>query len=195
MKPSDQALNECCIRCEEFTGDEVRTELPLILALARNHALRRVRGYSPPARWSSDDWNAELVQIATLAVLEAETSYNPSLGVPLESFAYRQARNALRTFIRRELRWARRVTGFPEEDETGNPRELGDETARTDYQHIEQCLDWDCTLARLQESDRRLLQQIALGKSEREIAQSLGISQPAVHKRLQRIRKLIDEWW
>lgn len=194
MKPSDQALNECCIRCEEFTGDEVRTELPLILALARNHALRRVRGYSPPARWSSDDWNAELVQVATLAVLEAETSYNPTLGVPLESFAYRQARNALRTFIRRELRLASRVTGFPEEDETGNPRELGDETALTDYQHIEQRLDWDCTLARLQEVDRWLLNQIALDKSEREIAKSLGISQPAVHKRLQRIRKLIDDW-
>lgn len=171
------------------------TDLPPALARAREHALHRYQGYLPPARWCSEDWNAELFQIATLAVLEAEVNYDSTSDIPLEVFAYKKAKSALWTFVRRELRWAKRLISFHEGNEPDKVWEPIDDTSMMGYQHTEQCLDLDYMLARLPEADRRLLLQIALGMSEREIAKRQGLSQPGIHKRLRRIRKQIQEWW
>jgi len=171
------------------------TDLPLALARARKRALHRYQGYLPPPHWCSEDWHAELFQIATLAVLEAELNYDSTSDIPLEVFAYKKAKSALWTFVRRELRWAKRLVSFHESNEPDEIGEPIDDTGMMEYQHTEQCLDLDCMLARLPEADRLLLLQIALGMSEREIAKREGLSQPGIHKRLQRIRKHIQEWW
>jgi DNA-binding CsgD family transcriptional regulator len=106
----------------------------------------------------------------------------------------RQAGNALKRFRRQEFRYYSRAEALVVMDEDGEwvEREIEDREASDALEAVLEQADRERFLvalrARLNGRERWVLAARLAGKTEAEIARALGISQPAVAYRLQKIR-------
>jgi len=150
--------------------------------------LKRIRRWRGPPRWSRWEWLEEIEAEVTIATLEARRDFNAARGVPWEAFLRLRIMNAALARYRREWTYAlHRVQGAalePAARDDGPPWE----TAAKLITEV---------LGQLPDQDMWLIEGLFWeGKSESELAESLGISQQAVNKRkrtiFQYLRRLIE---
>jgi DNA-directed RNA polymerase specialized sigma24 family protein len=150
--------------------------------------LKRIRRWRGPPRWSRSQWLEEIEAEVAAAILEARRDFNAARGVPWEAFLRLRIMSAALARYRREWTYAlHRVQGAtlePAARDDGPPWETA---ARLIAQALGQLPDQDIWLI------EGLFWE---GKSEAELAESLGISQQAVNKRKRTIfrdlRRLIE---
>ncbi len=153
--------------------------------------LELARRWRCPPHWQPKDWREELTAVAWAALWEGLCNEICS-----ESELQRFVVAALMRRYREEwnfgIRW---VQPTEEDDDEGEPGWDLWEWASTESKEVEDEteVNWLAilirqTLTQLSEEDRYLIERRFWdGATEREIASELGISQPAVHKRLKRI--------
>lgn len=152
----------------------------------------RAKLWRCPAHWQPNDWQEELLAIAWAAFWEGMSS-----GIKSETELQRFIMASLMRRYRDEwnygIRWAISLS----EDQDGEEQEEDTEhsfVAAKQYEHEKEST-WlkmviRDALMRLPEDERYLIErQFWDGATETELARELGISQPAVHKRLKRTLK------
>ncbi|MFA0730574.1 MAG: hypothetical protein LKKZDAJK_000838 [Candidatus Fervidibacter sp.] len=154
--------------------------------------LNRAKRWRTPPNWAPDDWQEELLAVAWAALWEAL-----SQGIREEAPLRRFIMAALMRRYREEWNFGTRWVVLTSNEDNGEM----DEDSDTDY--LDKFGEWDANtvnedttwvaliirraLERLSEEERYLLERKFWDMAtEREIAKELGISQPAVHKRLKR---------
>ncbi len=167
-------------------------------------SLEKARRWRCPPHWQPDDWREELLAVAWAALWEGLNS-----GIRSEEKLRRFVVAALMKRYRDEWNYGTRWVQAPsqrnndEDDGSENGWDLWDwvETEIEEGED-EQEVNWLAMVVRqalsnLSEEERYLIQRKFWdGATEREIAKELGISQPAVHKRIQqaleRLRKILE---
>jgi RNA polymerase sigma factor (sigma-70 family) len=170
-------------------------DLPFDLQRAARVAAAYARRHYRPPAYSADYWGQESLQIAALAVWRAAEHYTPQHGVSRELYAYLCARRALYKEYERLCQLYERETPFPTDPETGAEIEVEDRTA---CDAVASLLCWDAlarALERLEATDLWLVEQVwMLERSQLAVARELGVSQPTLSRRLERIRKQLRAW-
>lgn len=145
------------------------------------------------------EWREDCEQIAWLTALEAEDTYSSqpqqlNEDSNIHRLIYLQSKIlvALKREWRQEIRWRQRVTCCPESDNV--EMKFSDQQAEKDILSTEVHVDFEYFLRelknRLDELDWFIIQQMANGNTQNEIANSLGITQSAVCQRLTKIRNI-----
>ena len=165
--------------------------------------LRRVRHWQAPPRWSSREWIEEATAQGYASACEAWNTFDFTKGGDVAAFVQGRVMAGILSLYRREWAYARRVMseerillGFntessPAEEAIHPLREVGERRSRP--RNFSPSLVWDnydlqSYLADLAFEDQELLRQVFWERrSESEIARVLGISQPALNKRKQRV--------
>ena len=92
------------------------TDSEVALESTRIVAIRHANHWSVPPGWRTRVWRDEIAAIASLAILEAKSRFNPGRGVSIEAFAYIRAVGAIRTRHRREWAYGSHRKGFTDCD-------------------------------------------------------------------------------
>ncbi|MCS7187978.1 MAG: sigma-70 family RNA polymerase sigma factor [Armatimonadota bacterium] len=158
-------------------------------------SLEQARRWRCPPHWQPDEWREELIAVAWAALWEGLDS-----GICSEQKLQRFIVAALMKRYRDEWNYGVRWTQMPskqKEDDDGEGENgwdlwdwVGSETEDLDNQ---QEINWLAmvirqAISRLTEEERYLIERKFWdGATERELAKELGISQPAVNKRLKQI--------
>jgi len=166
---------------------QVLCDLPEPLQWAVHRAVARCQPQNIP-RLYANDWLEELYHEAIVAALEAQRRYDSSKGCSLYSWGLQVIGHRLQVFCDGVWAAARRECDYPCDEETGEEVEFPDPCATDE---IEESLLESVVREALQELGG-LDAQIGVWYlfeelSEREIAKRLGVSQPAVSKRLKGI--------
>jgi len=163
-------------------------DLPPELQRAVHHCVAQCRPHIAPRPYTSD-WHEELYHEAAYAACRAEATYDPDRGGSLYQWGVRVIGQHLKRFCDRVWASAKRECDPPRDEETGEAVEYEDPAAQEPFAA---CLLACALLEVLQtlcEEDRQVAEWYLFEElTEREIAQRLGVSQRAVHKRLERIR-------
>ncbi|MGQ9464054.1 MAG: sigma-70 family RNA polymerase sigma factor [Candidatus Fervidibacter sp.] len=158
-------------------------------------ALRQARRWHCPPHWHPNDWREELIAVAWAALWEG---LNNGIGSEdeLRKFIIAALMKRYRDEWNYGTRWVQsnnqQKNDKDGESETGWDSWDWAET-ETDFESDEQEINWlrmivRQALSQLTDEDRYILERKFWdGASERELAKELGISQPAIHKRLKRI--------
>jgi RNA polymerase sporulation-specific sigma factor len=159
---------------------------------------RRICSWRVPPNWSATQWFQEIIADALCAACEAERDYDPSRGVPFCGFLYQRVLARALTRYRQEWRFASRfelAAGNTDSEGRLNP------SSSVMVPDSRQLNDGElhCALAALPDIDRSIIEQIFWHeRTEAELAQTIGISQPAVNKRkrlaLLKLRALLHEF-
>ncbi len=154
--------------------------------------LNRAKLWRCPVHWQPNDWQEELLAIAWAAFWEGISSGIKS-DAELQRFIMASLMRRYRDEWSYGIRWAISLS----EDRDGE--EQGEDTEHSfleaEQYERERESTWLKTiirdaLMRLPEEERYLIErQFWDGVTEAELAKELGISQPAVHKRLKRTLK------
>ncbi len=145
------------------------------------NCLRRVDLWQAPPNWAPVDWREEMTALCAAAACRAVSDYDRLRGVPLGAFLRQRMLTCARTRYRQEWRYALRHVAAAED---------GSEECRAESTECPLGLRESIALflGQLPATDRWLLQQLFWhDRGETTVARSLGISQPAVNKRKQRI--------
>lgn len=168
-------------------------------------ALHRLQKHYPPACPDRHEWLCDCQQEAWLAILQHAPDYqlpDPPPADPETHFVFwlaRQVYTALRRFWRCERRYYGAVVAMAVEDEAGEEQELEfvDEGAQVEVLEVLDKVFCGQVLERLSAyldaTDWVILLGLAEGKTQAEVARELGLSQPAISKRLGTIRRLARE--
>jgi RNA polymerase sigma factor (sigma-70 family) len=194
-------FTQATLRCSLITNHRARgggqhDALPFPRPAARpaprtatrvHHCVDQCRPHIAPRPYTSD-WHEELYHEAAYAACLAEATYDPDRGGSLYQWGVRVIGQHLKRFCDRVWASAKRECDPPCDEETGEAVEYEDPTAQEPFAA---CL-FACALRQALQSlsppDRQVAAWHLLeGLTERAIAQRLGVSQRAVHKRLERI--------
>ncbi len=158
-------------------------------------ALEQARQWRCPPHWHSDDWREELLAVAWAALWEGVNN-----GIRSDAELHRFVVAALMRRYREEWNYGTRWVQTPPQQQEGENGEgetgwdLWDwVSSEAEEEDDRQEIDWSAmvirqALAQLSEEERYLIERRFWdGATERELAKELGISQPAVHKRLKQI--------
>ena len=162
-------------------------DLPEPLQHAVHYAVARCQPQYAP-RLYADDWREELYHEAIVAAWEAYQTHDPDQGASLYGWGMRVIGQRLQVFCDSVWGAAKREYEYPCDEETGEPMEFPDSNAfeaaegRILVCAVQQALQGLATLD-AQVGAWYLLE----GLNEQAIAARLGVSQPAVSKRLKRI--------
>jgi len=163
-------------------------DLPPELQRAVHHCVAQCRPHIAP-RPHTSDWREELYHEAAFAACLAHTTYDPDCGGSLYQWGVRVIGQHLKRFCDRVWASAKRECDPPCDEETGEEMECEDPTAQEPFVACILTCALQQALQTLCEGDRQVAAWHLLeGLTERAIAQRLGVSQRAVHKRLERIR-------
>ena len=166
-------------------------------------ALHRLHKNYSPACPDHHEWLCDCHQEAWLTILQHVPDYQPPDPPPanpethLALWLANRVYNALRRYWCDEWRYYRAVVPMVVEEAEGEAqeREFVDEASQVEVVleqvYCEQVLERVSPY--LDATDWALLQGLAEGKTQVEVAQELGLSQQAVSKRLQAIRRLGGE--
>ncbi|MCX7642590.1 MAG: sigma-70 family RNA polymerase sigma factor [Armatimonadetes bacterium] len=158
-------------------------------------SLEQARRWRCPPHWQLDDWREELLAVALAALWEGLNS-----GICSEQKLRQFVTAALMKRYRDEwnygVRWIQAPSQQDSEDnsEGENGWDLWDWVG-SETKHNEEEVNWLAivirkALSNLPEEERYLIERKFWdGATEREIARELGISQPALNKRLKQIYK------
>jgi len=153
-----------------------------------HRCLKRIRAWHVPPNWSGEAWQEEMNAQCTAAACEAEAEYEPARGVPFSAFVRQRMMTSALTRYRKEWRFARR---FLPQIEEGLEENLVENSMP--YVVLGECIQ--SFLSRLRGADQLLLKQLFWEqRTERELASCLRISQPAVHKRKERLLQNLQMW-
>lgn len=167
-------------------------------------SLEQVRKWRCPPHWQPDDWREELIAVAWAALWEGLNN-----GIRSEEKLQKFVIAALMKRYRDEwnygVRWIQSPLPQNNDDNDGDENGwdlwdwVGSEMEDTDSRWE---VKWYTTvvryaLSKLSKEDRYLIERKFWdGATERELAQELGISQPAVHKKihkaLEQLRQILD---
>ncbi len=166
-------------------------------------SLEQARRWRCPPHWQSDDWREELFAVAWAALWEGW-----NIGIRSEEKLRRFVVTALMKRYRDEWNYGVRWVQAPsqqngegnDEDESG--WDLWDwVSTETEETEDEREINWLAmvvrqALATLTEEERYLIERKFWDRAtEREIAKELGISQPAVNKRINQILERLRQFW
>lgn len=183
-------------RLPQPRGEEEREYarmLPQLEQIVR-HAMHRTQHWKTPPGYETAYWDEERESIAWVAVWEACLSYRHDANVSFPVHAFFKAVQAIRQEHRLAWRWSISMAPIPQDAITGEPVELIDPEWRTPFEQCENDSDLQLLLLSLPESERELMCWWCRdGLTEREIAQRLNLSKTAVHKRLARIKRKLQE--
>jgi RNA polymerase sigma factor (sigma-70 family) len=146
--------------------------------------VRRTHAWRTPPRWCLLDWLEEIDAESVASAYQAIQIFDPARGPTLESFLYHRIVAGALARYRKEWSYALRCTRPPapgtNESDTDEIDELDAAAA------YEKRLNHSMT--RLPETDRRLIVCLFWeGRSEKDVAGGLGITQQAVNKRKRKI--------
>ena len=163
-------------------------DLPPELQRAVHHCVAQRRPHIAPRPYTND-WHEELYHEAAYAACLAEATYDPDRGGSLYQWGVRVIGQHLKRFCDRVWASAKRECDPPCDEETGEAVEYEDPTAQEPFAACLLACALQQVLQSLSPPDRQVAAWHLLeGLTERAIAQRLGVSQGAVHKRLERIR-------
>jgi RNA polymerase sigma factor (sigma-70 family) len=168
---------------------------------AVRNAVRLSEGWRLPPNFSRTEWEEEAYGCAAQAIVEAEERFDPHYGIPIDTYLICAAMAALRTLRKNHWRRWRRMSMRPDAAAAslaGTLRIGHAAVACEPSSARKERIALREALADLPAVDRRLLlDYFEGGWTQRELALRLGISQPAVNKRLTRIlkrlRRMLDE--
>lgn len=158
-------------------------------------ALKQARRWRCPPHWHPDDWREELIAVAWAALWEGLNN-----GIKSEDKLQKFVAAALMKRYRDE--WNYGTRWVQPNNQQQDDKDGGSETGwdlwdwaetEAEIESDEQEINWLRmvilqALSQLMDEDRYILKRKFWdGASERELAKELGISQPAIHKRLKRI--------
>lgn len=159
--------------------------------------LRRVSFWRLPPNWSVCDWLEEVKEVLGVAAMEAEADFDSARGVPFGAFLFHRGLARVLTRYRQEWNYGTRFSSECARrcawgDEEPNPLEgRSPGISRTACEvpcapepdlPLEELAE---ALASVSESNRELIELLFWqGRTESEAARELGISQPAISKRL-----------
>lgn len=156
--------------------------------------LNRAKSWRCPVHWQPDDWQEELLAVARAALWEGI-----SMGIRSDAELQRFIMASLMRRYRDEwnygIRWAVRLLSEDFGDEEWEASEARNERIAANKYEREREEFWLKMVVRealmcLKEDERYLIErQFWDGATETELARELGISQPAVHKKLKRTLK------
>lgn len=164
----------------------MHTELNTIVALC----LKQLRRWRVPPNRGYADWLEEITAQVQAAAWEATCSYDASRGTPWQVFVRSHVMAYVLTRYRQEWTYARRCFPFVRrEDEEGT---LGLSASADPYRLRDdeqgEHEDLRDAIAQMDKQDQWLIGQLFWEeRTEREVAQKLGISQPAVSKRKRKV--------
>jgi RNA polymerase sigma factor (sigma-70 family) len=157
---------------------------------AMDHRFRRsIRSWPAPPNWSPTDWSEELEAEMIAAIWEAERNFDPTRGVPLESFVQQRVWTRSLSRYRREWAYARRC---------GSHLEGGDDCdisidERSSSNEISESLR--TCLQRLPEQHRHLIEGLFWKEmTEVEVAGMLCLTQSGISRRKRRVLDQLRRW-
>lgn len=163
-------------------------------------SLKQVERWRCPPHWNPHDWREEMLATAWAALYEGLSD-----GIQDEVALRRFVTAALMRRYRDEwnygTRWVQKLNQYQDEDgsEGETDWELWDRAEANLDEDTEQKINFfqilvRQALAQLSKEDRYLIERKFWDMAtERELAKELGISQPAVHKRLKRILERLKD--
>jgi len=162
-------------------------DLPKPLQHAVHYAVARCQPQYAPRPYA-DDWHEELYHEAIVAAREAYQTYDPDRNASLYGWGVRVIGQRLQVFCDSVWGAAKRECEYPCDEETGEPVEFPDPNA---FEAAEERI-FVCAVQQALQGLATLDAQVGAwylleGLNEQAIAAQLGVSQPAVSKRLKRI--------
>ena len=162
-------------------------DLPEPLQHAVHYAVAHCQPQYAPRPYA-DDWREELYHEAVVAAWEAYQTHDPKRGASLYGWGVRVIGQRLQVFCDSVWGAAKRECEYPCDEETGEPMEFPDPNA---FEAVEGRI----LVCAVQQALQNFAPQDAQvgawylleGLNEQAIAARLGVSQPAVSKRLKRI--------
>lgn len=156
--------------------------------------LNKAKLWRCPVHWQPEDWQEELFAVAQAALWEG-ISKGIRSDAELQRFIMASLMRRYRDEWNYGIRWAVPLLTEDMNDEEGKASEVEHEHMSVDQHDQEKETIWlkmviREALMRLREDERYLVKrQFWDGATETELARELGISQPAVHKKLKRTLK------
>jgi DNA-directed RNA polymerase specialized sigma24 family protein len=180
---------ECRLATQAWLrNDYCQDQTPLEITTIIRKCLSRIRSWPVPRNWSFQDWFDEAKEVATVAAWQAASDYNQPAASAFPCFVHLRILSSLRTRYRQEFLYGFRFGGRFEERSTDSDDQVTDGPAS----HVEPTIEYVTyidlinALSKLSKNNRDVIEQLYwCGRTEAEIAISLGISQVAVHKRKQ----------
>jgi len=162
-------------------------DLPEPLQHAVHYAVARCQPQYAPRPYA-DDWREELYHEAIVAAWEAYQTYDPDQGASLYGWGMRVIGQRLQAFCDSVWGASKRECEYPCDEETDEPMEFPDPNA---FEAAEGRI-FVCAVQQALQSFAPQDAQVGAwylleGLNEQAIAARLGVSQPAVSKRLKRI--------
>jgi len=175
--------------------DEVFQAITPILTVC----LKRVRSWPVPRNWSSSDWFDEVKNVAAIAAWQAGFNRHTPKNGMFASFVSQRIMSSARTRYRQEylfgLRFSGRLAG--QDSNADEQNQLGETEPKSIEPAAEPVPAYDDlreALSKLSADHRTVLEQLFwFGKTETELAESIGISQRGVSKRKQAALKILKE--
>ena len=170
---------------------------------------RRIQAWRLPPNWSAFDWAREIGQVLSIASCEAASDFDAAIGVPLALFVHQRAMSRALTRYRQEWAYglhfrspcaaARHVRedGRKCSDPASGHRGRRKGESRAEAGALADCEELAEAVAALPERSRRLILLLFWeDRTECEVAEKMGISQPAINKRkhaiLRALRRRIE---
>lgn len=156
--------------------------------------LNRAKLWRCPVHWQPDDWQEELLAVAQAALWEG-ISKGIRSDTELQRFIMASLMRRYRDEWNYGIRWvAPLFTDGSDDEEQEEPEAKHEHITASQYDHEKEAAWLKMVireaLMRLKEDERYLIErQFWDGATETELARELGISQPAVHKKLKRTLK------
>jgi RNA polymerase sigma factor (sigma-70 family) len=145
---------------------------------------RRIRTWRLPPHWSPGDWSDEVFAQGLWAAWQALGDFDATRGVPLNAFVRQRILTSVLTRYRRE--WAYAIHCGTDVETRGTAGQAGDPLLAAEAKNA-----LEDAVATLPKPERSLITSLFYdGVTENQVADSLGISQPAVNKRK---RKILDK--
>lgn len=158
------------------------------LAAIPQACLKRIGSWRLPPNWSRYDWSEEMKGTANLAAWEAVCEFDPSRGVPLQSFVKQRVLARTLTRFRQEWAYSLRCVWTNDEAVMENGFQAPVPSEELAYQALYDGMEG------LSERSRWLVDQLFWEeRTEANVGQELGITQRAISKRKQAVLQSLRE--
>jgi DNA-directed RNA polymerase specialized sigma24 family protein len=161
-------------------------------------SLHRIHSWPIPHNWSRRDWLCETEEVATAAAWQAVADYTLPTEIAFSCFVHQRVISCARTRYRQEflygIRFSIELISIEPEFDFNSPKEFEPTPYLEPAIDQRACFDLNEALGRLPTEQRHLIQKIFwLGYTEKQLADSLGISQAAVNKRKQAVLRALRD--
>jgi RNA polymerase sigma factor (sigma-70 family) len=178
--------------CDYYRESQIQNEISAII----RRCLLRIRLWPIPRNWSFQDWRDEAEGVATVAAWQAVSDYKPPAATLIGYYVYQRILSSVRTRYRQEYLYGLRFAISLAEQNTDWDEQPTQRPRRYVEPAIEPVSYPDLTeaLAKLSKDQRNVIEQLFwFGRTEAEVATSLGTTQVAVHKRKKGVLRILHD--